>query len=283
MRINNPNNLPDVLVRAAIGDYDRRPNPNRMSVTDLINPPMIRHLKIKHWDDIEVDIDDLAWALFGKAFHDLMHRYSGPAISEEKIEQQIGSLVLVGQPDVHLDGVLDDYKVTSVWSFIYGDKPEWESQLNIYRYLLFAKGILITEARIIAILRDWVKTKKVQPDYPRSPFHVADIPLWPIPTTLEYINKRLVAHAELELCTPDDKWQRDTTYAVIGDGKKKASRVLDSEEAAQEWATANMKGKYDIVLRRGERIRCGFYCLVKDVCPYSKEADDGSNREMQAV
>jgi hypothetical protein len=275
MKILNPNFLPDVLVRAAVGDYIRNPDANRrMSVTDLINPPLIRSLKLKHWDEIEQNIDDMAWSLFGKAFHDLMNKYAPPgASSEYKIEHYFDPYVIIGQPDVHKGGILDDYKVTSVWSFAFGDKPEWEAQLNVYAWLLAMKSVQISELRIIAILRDWVKTKSMQHDYPNSPFHVVNIPLWDINKQAHYVGERVAMHQNPKECTPEDKWQREDSYAVKSVGVKKARRVLATEEEAILWATDNMKGKYEIEKRDGEKIRCKFYCPARTFCPYNKETE----------
>ena len=279
MRVLNPNNLPEVLVRAVTGDYDRTPKENRMSVTDLINPPMIRHLKLKNWDRLEENVDDLAWSLFGKAFHDLMDRYApDPYQSEYKLEYYVEPYTLVGQPDVHFGGVLDDYKVTSVFSFILGDKPEWESQLNVYAWLLGKHSIPINRIRIIAILRDWQKQKSmVEPDYPKSPFHVVDVPLWTPERAEEYIKERIRMHQELLECTPEDKWQRETTWAVMKPAAKRATRVLDTRELAEAWVKDN-KGEFEIVERPGEKTRCRFYCGARGVCPYNdynKGEEDG--------
>lgn len=271
MKVLNPNNLPEVLVMAAIGDYTRHPDADkRMSVTDLINPPLIRSLKLRYWGEIEETVDDMAWSLFGKAFHDLMNKYAPPGSSSEfKIEHFFDPYIIIGQPDVHKGGILDDYKVTSVFSFAFGDKPEWEAQLNVYAWLLRMKSVQISELRVIAILRDWVKTKAIQHDYPKSPFHVVNIPLWDIERQTKYIEDRIKAHQNPKECTPEEKWQREDSYAVKSPGVKKARRVLATEEEAILWAADNMKGKYEIEKRDGEKIRCKFYCSARNFCPYN--------------
>jgi hypothetical protein len=270
MKINNPNNLPEVLVRAAVGDYIRTGDPLRMSVTDLINPPLIRKLKLEHWDELEENVDDMAWSLFGKAFHSLMDKYAPEdAVTEYKIEHFFKPFTIVGQPDVHRGGILDDYKVTSVWSFAFG-KPEWEEQLNVYAWLLTMKSIQISELRIIAILRDWVKTKVMQHDYPISPFHVVQVPLWDINRQARYIGDRIKAHLDPAECTPNEKWQREETYAVCSPSVKKARRVLSTEDEAIAWAVANMKGPYEIKKRLGQRVRCVLYCPVRSFCQFNK-------------
>jgi hypothetical protein len=177
--------------------------------------------------------------------------------------------------------VLDDYKVTSCYSFVYGDKPEWEAQLNVYAFLLGKHNIPINRIRIIAILRDWQKQKSViEPDYPKSPFHVVDVPLWVPERTEEYILKRIRMHQELLECTPEDKWQRETTYAVMKPGAKRATRVLETKEAAIEYINNYTPPTYRDALfiteRPGERTRCRFYCPARGVCEFNDY-----NREVQ--
>jgi hypothetical protein len=102
-----------------------------MSITDLIDSPWRRHLKQLHYGELSVDVEDMTWLLMGKAFHLLMDKYAPEeAVSEEKIEIPYGDYTLVGIPDVHKGGVLYDYKTTSAYSFILGEKIEWTQQLN---------------------------------------------------------------------------------------------------------------------------------------------------------
>ena len=64
MKYTNKFNLPESIVNAV-----KRPSYSRgkstISVTQLINSPQIVALREKHSDDIEVDVSDQVWALFG--------------------------------------------------------------------------------------------------------------------------------------------------------------------------------------------------------------------------
>ena len=83
-----------------------------------------------------------------------------------------------------------DYKVTSVWSVIYG-KPEWENQLNCYAYLV-SKTKQRRQFKICAILRDWNRRDaEKKEDYPKAPIVFVDIPLWDKNKTEAYIKKEL--------------------------------------------------------------------------------------------
>lgn len=281
MIIRNPRNLPEALVRA-VSWATYKPNPMRMSVTDLIGSPLARSLKHKFYDQLEADVEDMTWAMLGTAFHMLMDK-NAPAgsHSEKKIELLIDGYTLVGIPDIHQDGTLDDYKTTSVFSFKLGDKPDWERQLNVYRYMIFKdKGIEIKKLRIVAILRDWMKSKtKSDKDYPKYPLIVVDIPIWPMEYTEMYIFNRLEIHKTLAECTPEERWRRPTVYAVKKKGIKTSKRNLDSMEMAEAWIAKNTKENerklYTIDVRPGEDSKCLDYCSVAKWCPcniYNKEA-----------
>ena len=171
---------------------------------------------------------------------------------------------------------IDDYKCTSVWSFLFGEKPDWTSQLNSYSYLLRLErnrlhiDIPVTTLRIQAILRDWQKSKIYEKDYPPIAFQVIDLDLWTFEQQEEYIKSRLRDHIQNphRECTSEEKWQTEDTYAVMKSGQKKALRVLDTQLEAESWLKSN-KGD-SIIKRSGKCKRCQDYCTVRSVCEFHK-------------
>jgi hypothetical protein len=186
-----------------------------------------------------------------------------------------------------------DYKVTSVWSVIYG-KTEWENQLNCYAYLVNDKNAFnksnVTNLKICAILRDWSRREaERKPDYPQAPIVFVDIPLWDHEKASKYIIDRMALHQEaqiladvhgdLGLCSNEEMWKKDDTWAVKKKGQKRALRVLDSEEEAIKYIdwhnetdkAYTKKTDLEIEFRGGEYTRCGNYCSVADFCNQYKE------------
>ena len=128
------------------------------------------------------------------------------------------------------------------------------------------------------MLRDWMKSKAAQdPHYPPIPFMSVDVPLWNIDMQRLYITERCELHSlaeatsEAPMCSPEERWERPTTWAVIKKGNKRAARVLESEQAAKDWIdlAGETNAKYEIELRPGESIRCKDYCLVREVCQFN--------------
>lgn len=271
MRITNKYNLPEAIVRAAQA-YE--PKPGRIGVTTLIDAPLPHHLKRKHWDDIEEDVLDRLWALRSQGAHKILELNAPPFTWPElKLEQDMGSVTLVCVVDLYTpdEGLVEDYKDKSVWGFVLGDKKDIERQLNCNAQMIRWSGWCVSKLRGNYFLRDWSKSKAGEDNYPSRPFHSVDIPLWTEPEAEQYIANRLALHGSDNPpeCTPDERWEKPTTYAVMKKGRKSALRVLSSEANAIKWRTEN--GGDDIVCRPGKRTRCEDYCSVSQFCPYYQE------------
>lgn len=278
MQITNRHNLPAPIVAA----ITRKPYVlvGDISVSGLIGPAQKRVLERRHSDKITEDAADLIYSLIGQIAHGILERSAtDKEISEKRLVVEVNGWKVSGQADLfeslHLSGgMLSDYKTTSVYSFLYSDKPEWEKQLNLYA-LLFAKhGIKVKALQIVAILRDWSKRKaKKEPGYPQFGVHTIDIPVWPLAKTEAYLLERVKYHqdaekmpdAKLPECTPEERWQSDGKWAVMKAGQKKAVRVLENEADAKV-VKADRGPGHEIVYRPGEAIRCEDYCRVRQFC-----------------
>lgn len=272
MKIKNPNNLPEALVLAASDEKGHSYSRNRISITDLIGSPLARNLKMKYHSDASSDVEDMSWLLIGKAFHLLMDKYTPEThTSEEKIEIEVDGMTLVGIPDSYGNGILYDYKVTSVYAFLLGEKLEWERQLNCYRWMLHKKGVEIRSLQIIAILRDYMARKANESDYPKKPLIAVNIPMWSLEETESYIKQRLDVHKHVVPCTDEERWSKPTTYAVMLKGQKKAKRVLLSHDDAAKWMVNNMNDvkKAYIEERPGEDSKCLRYCAYSKYCDHN--------------
>jgi len=275
--ITNNAKMPAAIVAAVRNDPYSRGDAD-ISCTTLIGPPMIRHLREQHADDIEEDAADRIWSLVGQAVHAVVERAAAPCeLQEERLfatfeADGVGPKVVSGQFDLFDGRVLTDLKVTSVWSVKAGIKAEWEAQLNVLAELLRCYGFEPRELQIVAIARDWRKNEAQRyDDYPARQVVTLPVPLWPRRQAVEYIHARLQAHyaRDPEPCTPDERWDKPDTWAVMRKGRKSAMRVLPSEEEAQRWKEDN--GGDSIVHRPGASPRCEQYCEVAQWCPYGRQ------------
>jgi hypothetical protein len=254
--------------------------PNRISVTALIAPPLMRELSIEHWDELEEDVSEKLWALLGGAVHEVLLKYgTGEAFEvEKKIELKQKDKEIVGKIDL-LDKAMssvEDYKVTSVWSFMLGDKIEWERQLNCYAFLARVEGYNIEHLYINAILRDWQVNKVGEEGYPEIPFLRKEIPLWNFDKQENYIKARLILFSkQAQECTDEEKWKRGGKIALIQEGRKKALKLYDEDEANK---ITLAKGQH-FEKRKVEYFRCLNYCRVRKFCPYNPYRDTYGSEE----
>jgi len=281
MKITNRHNLPDTFLSFARRDNYSKGNYD-ISVTTLIDAPRVNILRQQERDKIEVDAVDMIWPLLGTAVHHMLETSDpkGNVTMEERLFVDINGWTVSGQID-HQEEIggmihISDYKVTSVWSVIYG-KEDWVRQLNCYAQLVrMAKGRDVRSVRIIAVLRDWQRREaQFKPEYPQAPVVSVDIPLWPEEQAMAYMQDRVMLHQDAQLlwdtqeavveCSDEERWTKPDTWAVMKAGGKRALKVFDNNADAISHAVS-LGMAYSVVHRKGGRTRCENYCSVAEFC-----------------
>ena len=316
--ITNKHNLPDVIVNAA--KVDTHISLGDISVTQLIDAPQIRYLKKNH--DIEQDIVERVWMLFGTAMHHILERaelkitkakkimeasfilaengekeasewivkkakdwfpkgFNSDVVTEQTITIKVGDMVLSGTFDRYIKSskTLQDYKVASVYSYIYPEsRKKYEEQANIYAHMLRQNGYQVDKAELIFFFRDWnaMDAKRIG-DYPKQQIMAIEVSLGPDNLIKQHIEQRMELHRQADLgnvieCNGKERWASADKYAITTEGRKKAIRVFDSKEMANSYLIGeghNYTGAY-IEHRPGRNKRCEKFCPVREVCPQLK-------------
>lgn len=132
---------------------------------------------------IEKDVIDMLWSVFGSAIHSLFENIDVSKLlarkdldpnflqmivdnrnnfrsikQEERLELNFLGYLIRGKFDVIFGNKLQDYKSTSAFSVMYGDKStEWSIQLSLYRWLYWKKkGIMLEDVgEIHLVFKDW--------------------------------------------------------------------------------------------------------------------------------
>lgn len=282
MIITNNLKLPAPFVNMAQRDYIYEPNEYR--VTSLLKGVRETILERRHDAEIERDVSDMVWMLFGTAVHGVLekHEEGGNELKEQRIKIPFGDYVLSGQFDLYNDTTktVTDYKTASVWKIIFGDFEDWRRQLLIYCYMLRKIGFDAQGGEIVAFLKDHSKRDaKIKPDYPQFPvkkvsFAFSDDDFIECE---QWLSDRfaLISRAEklpddeLPLCTPEERFNSGDKYAVMKKGRKTALRVMDSLEEAERWKSEH--GGDEIQKRPGEDKKCLDYCSACQFCSHYKE------------
>lgn len=285
-----------------------------ISITRIIAPPRIVVLRKYNEDAIVEDASARIWSLLGSSVHrilELAGEGDKSIVVEKRLMMPIQGISLpdgpwvwkvTGQPDVYekKPKVISDYKVTSVWAVLFGDKPEWEKQVNLQAMLHRHKGDKVDSAYIVVILRDWQTRKaKFEKEYPPLAVQRIGIPLWTQEEAIDYAQRRVRLHQTAQMkyldsekdeqalppCTPDERWYRGHSFAVkfmdkAGKVNKNAKRKFDNKTDAvqymKDYAPSLPKGKTfaPIEERPGQNIRCESYCDVWQFCGFGRKVHE---------
>ena len=273
MNLTNNCALPASIVEAVRRDpYDA--GEADISCTRLIAPPLIRHLERLHGAAISEDASDRIWSLLGQAVHVILHRAVQPGeLAEERLFADAGGWRISGAFDLFDGATLTDFKTTSAWSVKPPLKPEWTAQINVLAWLLRCNGWSPQRGRIVAILRDWRKNEALRygDDYPRRQVVELPVPLWTPEDAAAYVAERVRLHRldDPPICTPEERWDRPTVWAVQREGRRTAVRLHSEREKAEAHATALGAG-HSVVERPGASVRCSQYCAVAQWCAYAQ-------------
>ncbi len=298
MKITNKLGLPLPIVEAVKNkQYD--PGESDITTTSLIGPVQIAVLKKRYDDVLEEDVIDRIYALQGESVHTILERAAAGLedyIVEKRFYYEYEGWKLGGQIDVFdkKHGMLQDYKVTSVYAVKDGAKEEHVKQANINAYILRKNGFEVKGLQVVAILRDWSKLQRSREEqdskakgfkcrYPEHQVVVLPVPMLSDDKIEAYIHERMNEHKEahgwvdeaLPECSKEDRWAKDDIYAVMKSGGKRAVKLCSDESSAKLYIDGSGKSDLRTVKQPGVNTRCEHYCPVKYYCKqYAKMKGD---------
>lgn len=218
----NHHGLPEPLARTVVRLAEAYSGPKledirdrrRISVTTLLNPPMITLLRMQHADELVQDVADLLYLTDGVAFHSLMEETVRQGLcpgwhAEVREETTFSGWTISGQADIFSDDVLSDYKYTSVYA-VRGDRVgDWAAQANVNRWIRAREGHTVPP-----VLETWARLRDWGPRHERElpiPFKSITVPVWTDQQTEDFVAGRLRAYdAALDgaalVCAPAERW-----------------------------------------------------------------------------
>lgn len=282
MKITNKLDLPQPFLDAVSKEYQYKDK--RYSVTTVIKGVKEILLSRRHSDEIEQDVSDMIWLIWGTAMHKVLEdaKENKDELKETKIEIQMpNGYTLSGQQDLFSESLkrITDYKSGTVWKVIYGDWEDYRTQCLTYAYMFNKIGLEVTNAEIVMVLKDWSQTKaKQERNYPPHPVHVQHFDF--NEDDFKDIEKKLIAKFEeiekceklsddeIHTCSESERWATPTKYAVMKKGRKTAVRLFDTKEEADTFLKDNGDS---IELRKGTDKKCTEYCSCCYFCNYWRE------------
>lgn len=275
MKITNKLGLPQALVNAVQrhehkgGDY---------SASGLRKPARMHWLKKRHGGEVERDVSEMIWQLFGTAVHAIIEKgEQEDQLVEEYLSTEILGRKVSGIADMYDGGVIQDWKTTSVWSYIYLDAQkmdDYESQLNTYAYLYDQAGFPVDSLEVVLLFRDWQKRKaQFDASYPQQQAVKVPVNLWTVYEQEAYLTERIryfeeyrdTHDLELPFCTEAERWAKPARWAVVKKERKKAVKLHETAEDARRHAERLGEG-YSIEERKGELYKRCEYCDAREFC-----------------
>jgi hypothetical protein len=292
MRITNNQGLPEALVKAVTF---RQRKPGRLSATTMLKGVKSVLLEDRHWDDIEVDVEDQLFALFGKGIHHLLEDEGENEFTEEFMSYEIDGVTVTGIIDNYdmKTGVITDWKTVKAFKIILGKYDDWWKQGMIYAWLLKKNGFEAKTCQFIALLKDHSKQQaRRSQSYPKSAlivhkFDVTDDGLIEIEKFIkskitEYKQNKDLLDDDIPPCTPEERWDKPTTFAVMKPGNKRATKVLDTNDEAEKYVADIGKGAF-VETRQGESVRCADYCSCCEFCNFYRDNVAATAEDQEAV
>ncbi|MEK6794908.1 MAG: hypothetical protein AABZ39_09035 [Spirochaetota bacterium] len=301
MQYTNINNLPGILVRALMADgYSKN---SKYSMTQLIKSPQSVVLEQRHRNEITTDVSESLWRFLGSAVHDFLQKGEGASdITEERLMYLTPSGISVsGQFDCFdgEEGILYDFKVTSVYRVMHADFEDFRTQLLAYAWLLNRIGFEVKHIRNILILRDWNNSHSATA---QCPLLVLDHDLG---TTIEglpisdWINTKVEAieraaglpNEELPECSEKFRWAQADEYKVYwNESTAKTLRSMknftDGTEAVEyaRYMERESKGKktFRVDLVEGNKFKRCEYCKAAPFCAQYRPAREARMMHTEA-
>lgn len=278
MKFTNKFNLPTAFVKA-VEAQAQKPHPTNLRATTLVYlSPRIAELEKRHWDELTMDVVEAVKRLTGSIAHGIIEKY-GNGFEEKHLEAEFNGVNITGTVDVIEGGCITDWKTTSVWQYVFGAKADWNKQVNVYKWLAEKNGLNITKMEIVALYPDWVAPKTKHSDYPSKALEqyvmpvMEDVEKYLASRVPQFIEARALADVNLPMCTPEERYTKKSTWAIMKNDNHDATRVFPSEEEAKKYLyqIPPSKNNYKIVERTGEETRCLYYCPVWQFCDHGKK------------
>lgn len=292
----------------ATDSYDH--NDKVISVTTLIKP--IRQTILAARVPVEASLTDIAGLVYsrvGSAVHDAienawLNNYHGamkslgypqklidrviinpedhelkedslPVYLEQREYKEVRGKTVAGKFDIVIDGQVEDFKNTSVFTYIMStNTDDYILQGSMYRWLN-PKKITKDTMAIHFIFRDWQAMRaKTEANYPPSNTVVKTYKLMSVEETDMYVNNRIslldmywdAPENDIPRCTDEELWRKDPTWKYYKNPASKARSTKNFDNKQDAYLRLSQDGNVGEVLEVPGQVTACKYCAAFPVC-----------------
>lgn len=296
-----------LAVFLATDNYDYQPK--GISVTSLIKP--IRQIVLSKRvppEDNVLDVISLVKSRMGQAIHDAIERaWLGdykkilmalghpqhvvdlvvvnpdpstvtpdqiPVYLEQRSFRELMGVLISGKFDFVAEGRVEDFKSTSVYTYIHGRKDDdYQLQGSLYRWLN-PKLITSDFMAINYIFTDWMPGLAGKDNYPSAPIARQMIPLLSLDETEHFVAQKIRQIAQFKdapedtipECNDQELWRKAPVYKYYRNPASTGRSTKNFDNAADAYKRlAEDGGVGKVVEVSGEVVACK-YCPAFPVC-----------------
>ena len=199
-----------------------------------------------------------------------------PVYVEQRAEKEINNTIISGKYDLVLDGVLNDYKSTSVWTYIYDSNSDnYIKQGSIYKWLSPDK-ITSDIININYIFTDWsaARAKQDGKRYPQQRVITKEYPLWSTEETEQWIINKLESYQalidapqqDLPECDDTELWASETVYKYYKNPASTAKSTKNFATMDEALMRQSADGNVGTVKEVPGEVKACRYCSVVGIC-----------------
>lgn len=199
-----------------------------------------------------------------------------PIYLEQRAEKQVGDFTVSGKFDLVIDGVVEDIKNTSVYTYIYKTKDkDYQLQGSIYKWL--NPDIITADYMLIQyFFSDWSKSGKLQnpKNYPPAEQIAYKIPLLSYQETEAYVTKKVndIRHywdkpeSEIPQCTDEELWRSATVWKYYKNPKSTGRSTKNFDTMPEAYARLAADGNVGKVVEYTGQAKACLYCPAFPIC-----------------
>lgn len=300
-----------LAVFLASDSYDYNDDPNTVSATTLLKPlrQIILGSRISN-EQALLDLTQMVPSRIGTAIHDAIenawkNNYKKalssigvskavietirlnpskeelnvegvyPVYLEQRHHRKIGKWTISGKYDIVIEGKVEDFKTTSVYTYIKGSKESTHTlQGSIYRWLS-PDIITADEISIQYIFTDWsAAAARSSPDYPQTRFKTKTYKLLSLAETEKFIKDKLsqiekywdAPEEQIPHCSDEDLWRSEPIFKYYKNPEKtsRSTKNFDTKLAAMIRLIED--GSKGIVVEKPGEVSACKYCKGFPVC-----------------
>lgn len=195
---------------------------------------------------------------------------------EQRTERDLLGYTISGKFDMVLDGVLQDNKSTSVYTYMLGSKDEdYCKQGSIYKWLNPDK-ITSDHMNIQFIFTDWSRAQARQnPNYPQQRvlehrvelMSIAETEAWMIGKLRELEAAADLPEDQIPQCSDKDLWRGDDVFKYYSNPANTTGRATKNfDDLASANAYMAEKGGKGVVLKVAGKVKACGYCPAFTIC-----------------